>query len=35
MSRRVLLLVLFFGAFYVGVRLPVAELDAWLSVEQQ
>jgi peroxiredoxin len=23
-----------FGAFYVGVRLPVSELGAWLSVEQ-
>ena len=24
-----------FGAFYVGVRLPVAELASWLSVEQR
>jgi peroxiredoxin len=24
-----------FGAFYVGVRLPVSELGAWLSVEQR
>jgi hydrogen peroxide-dependent heme synthase len=24
-----------FGAFYVGVRLPVAELGSWLSVEQR
>jgi chlorite dismutase len=24
-----------FGAFYVGVRLPIAELDSWLTMEQR